>query len=326
MHFVVVGCGGVGGYFGGRLAQYNEHVTFIAKGAQLEAMRSSGLKINSIAGDAHVHDLQVLDATTLTKDSLASPADIILLCVKSYQLQTAIEQIKPLISAQTRVIPLLNGVSAIKTMQELGIKLENVSGGLAKIIAEKSADGVICHTGAHPHITLGSLITANQLDEPDGYWQEIKSQESKQLSLLAKSLKLAGISVGVTSDIEQALWRKFIFVGAWGAIAASKNLNLGEIRAQSHVEFLLERIVHEYASIGEKLGINLTQKHIKETLAFIARLPDSSETSMQRDVHANRESEFDILVAYPMALAEKLKLSTPVLSDCYQALKSRLNL
>ncbi|MEH6596950.1 MAG: 2-dehydropantoate 2-reductase [Colwellia polaris] len=327
MHFVIVGCGAVGGYFGGRLAQHGEKVTFIARGKQLQAMQKTGLTIKSIEGDVHLDNLNVVNAENLTLNSLSSPADVIFLCVKSYHLAESLAQITPLITENTKIIPLLNGVNAAEIMHEYGVAKENIIGGLAKIIAEKSAEGVINHTGAKPHITLGSF-SASTSKRADEKTQPQKAtlvmDETAQLSEIAKRLTLAGISVGVTSDIELALWRKFILVAAWGTLASARKLNLGEIRAQSHIAFLLERIVNEYGDIARKSGVGLGDKHIKETLSFLSRLPDSSETSMQRDLAAGSNSEFDVLIAYPVKLVEKLNLSAPVLMQCYERITKSL--
>jgi len=325
MHFVIVGCGAVGGYFGGRLAQHGENVTFVARGQQLQTLQTSGLTINSIEGDAHLSKVSVVNAENLSLNSLTTPADVIFLCVKSYQLPTAIAQIKPLIHQHTCVVSLLNGVNAADVMQEHGISKENIFGGLAKIIAEKTVEGVINHTGAKPHITLGAFNFEGVTHESAELALAKKTADTEQLSKIAKRLKLAGISVGVTSDIELALWRKFIFVAAWGALASARKLNLGEMRSQSHIEFLLERIINEYADIARKMGVNLNNKHIKETLTFLSRLPETSETSMQRDIATGQQSEFDILVAYPMAQVTALKLSAPVLTQCYQRLVVSMN-
>ena len=324
MHFVIVGCGAVGGYFGGRLAQHGENVTFVARGEQLLALQTSGLTINSIEGDVHLDKVKVVNAETITADCLVTPADVIFLCVKSYQLPAAIAQIKPLIQQHTRVISLSNGVNAADVMQEHGIAVENIFGGLAKIIAEKTAAGIISHTGAKPHITIGAFNHHELASEMSEQMLASIAADTEQLSNIAKCLKLAGISVGVTSDIELALWRKFIFVAAWGALAACRKLNLGQIRSQSHIEFLLERIINEYADIGRKMGVDVSAKHIKETLTFLSRLPETSETSMQRDIAAGHKSEFDILVAYPMAQVSALKLSAPVLTQCYQKLLANI--
>lgn len=313
MHFVIVGCGAVGGYFGGRLAQYGENVTFVARGQQFLDLQSSGLSINSIEGDIHLEHVNVVDAQTLNTTSLTMPADVIFLCVKSYQLVTAIKQIKPLINTHTRVVSLLNGVNAADVIQKNGIERKNIIGGLAKIIADKTVEGVINHTGAKPHITLGALPNNNLAPEQ-------KTQEIEVISAIAKSLTLSGISVGVTSDIALALWRKYIFVAAWGALAAAKKLTLGEILSQSHIQFLLERLVHEYANIAVKLGVDIKDKHINETLTFLRRLPATSETSMQRDIAAGHDSEFDILVAYAKMQADKYSISAPVLKQCYDKL------
>jgi 2-dehydropantoate 2-reductase len=319
MHFVIVGCGAVGGYFGGRLAQHGENVTFVARGQQFQSMQTSGLTIKSIEGDVQFDRVNVVNAQSLTAETLPTPADVIFLCVKSFQLPVAIAQIKALILPHTRVIPLLNGVNAVDVMQEHGIALENIFGGLAKIIAEKTADGVINHTGSKPHITLGAFSDEVLVDSSDEVKaDQVKAEATERLSAIAKCFKLAGVSVGVTSDIKLALWRKFILVAAWGALASARKLNLGEIRAQSHITFLLERIVNEYADIARKAGVKLGDKHIKETLSFLSRLPDSSETSMQRDLSAGQYSEFDVLIAYPMTLATEFNLSVPVLTQCYQ--------
>jgi 2-dehydropantoate 2-reductase len=319
MHFVIVGCGAVGGYFGGRLAQHGENVTFVARGQQFQSMQTSGLTIKSIEGDVQLDQVNVVNAQSLTAETLPTPADVIFLCVKSFQLPVAIAQIKALILPHTRVIPLLNGVNAVDVMQEHGIALENIFGGLAKIIAEKTADGVINHTGSKPHITLGAFSDEVLVDSSDEVKaDQVKAEATERLSAIAKCFKLAGVSVGVTSDIKLALWRKFILVAAWGALASARKLNLGEIRAQSHITFLLERIVNEYVDIARKAGVKLGDKHIKETLSFLSRLPDSSETSMQRDLSAGQHSEFDVLIAYPMTLVTEFNLSVPVLTQCYQ--------
>ncbi len=322
MHFVIFGCGAVGGYFGGRLMQHGENVTFVARNQQFKTMQTSGLTIKSIEGDVQLSQVKVVDGENLTPNSLATPADVVFLCVKSYQLQTAITQIKPLIMKNTRVIPLLNGVNAVEVMQEQGIAMENIFGGLAKIISEKTIEGVINHTGAKPHITLGVYPKPLTVNSTVATNVEETAEETAVLSAIAKSLKLAGISVGVTSDIKLALWRKYMLVAAWGALAAARKLNLGEIRSKSHIAFLLERIVNEYADIACKLGVSIGEKHIKETLRFLSRLPDSSVTSMQRDLVAGNNSEFDVLIAYPMTIVEKLNLSTPVLSQCYEKIKA----
>jgi 2-dehydropantoate 2-reductase len=319
MHFVIVGCGAVGGYFGGRLAQHGENVTFVARGQQFQSMQTSGLTIKSIEGDVQLDQVNVVNAQSLTAETLPTPADVIFLCVKSFQLPVAIAQIKALILPHTRVIPLLNGVNAVDVMQEHGIALENIFGGLAKIIAEKTADGVINHTGSKPHITLGAFSDEVLVDSSDEVKaDQVKAEATERLSAIAKCFKLAGVSVGVTSDIKLALWRKFILVAAWGALASARKLNLGEIRAQSHITFLLERIVNEYVDIARKAGVKLGDKHIKETLSFLSRLPGSSETSMQRDLATGQYSEFDVLMAYPMTLVTEFNLSVPVLTQCYQ--------
>ena len=192
MHFVIVGCGAVGGYFGGRLAQHGENVTFIARGQQLENMKASGLTIESIEGDVHLDKVNTLDATSLTSDSLATPADVIFICVKSYQLSTAMTQIKPLITEHTRVIPLLNGVNAADIMQAQGIAPRKYYWRLSKNHCRENLGGVINHTGAKPHITLGLYCyTYRALLTTSSAASSSMHKEQRQLSAYSKTVEIS---------------------------------------------------------------------------------------------------------------------------------------
>ena len=309
MHFVILGSGAVGGYFGARLAESGQEVSFIARGEHFSAMQQYGLTVSSINGDCLIKPVSVVK----NADELTTTPDVILLAVKSFQLNDVLSQLNAMIMPNTRIIPLLNGVNTAQVLIESGVDALNIYGGVAKIISELKAPGVIVHTGAEPHITLGLLRQNNTA----GY----REQELPTMEAIAQCFKQAKVSIGIAQDIELALWRKFIFVAAWGALAACLKLPLGQLRNGKNREQLLA-IINEYASIAQATGVAITESLVQQTVNFIDALPVSSETSMQRDIVNGRQSEFDSLVAYPYQLAKRYQLATPVLDSCYQQLIS----
>ncbi|WP_281558677.1 2-dehydropantoate 2-reductase [Thalassomonas sp. RHCl1] len=299
MRIVFVGCGAVGGYFGARLLQSGEDVTFIARNQQLTALKQQGLTIKSIAGDASLTDIQAME-----NPEAGFKADIIFVTVKTFQLAGALPAIKSMLAPHTRVIPLLNGVSAAKNLMEGGIAKQHILGGLAKIIAKVSEPGVINHTGATPHITLG-------------LFNDSEASEQTLLNDLAQRLKKAGISTGLSRNIELALWRKYLFVAAWGALACVARAPVGALRENSGTRVVLIKLMQEYRAIANSLRVEINQQIIDETLAFIDQLPEQSETSMQRDIANQTSSEFDALVTDALNLAREQGLDVPRLSFCH---------
>lgn len=315
MHFVVLGSGAVGGYFGARLAQSGQQVTFVARNQQFIQMRDHGLVLQSINGDASLPDIEVVERC----DQLRN-IDVILLAVKSFQLSDAVKSIKSAISPTTRIIPLLNGVNAAEQLINAGIDKTQVYGGVAKIISQVTSPGVISHTGANPHITFGQLNLAQvNLADNDS---EYLASESSRLVAIAECFRQANVSVGVSKHIELALWRKFIFVAAWGTLASMQQQVIGELRNGDNREKLIA-IINEYANIACALNVTISEQMISDTLAFIDALPAKSQTSMQRDIASQRQSEFDSLVAYPYQISQQYRLVTPVLDECYQYLVTR---
>ncbi|WDE13927.1 ketopantoate reductase family protein [Thalassomonas haliotis] len=307
MRIVFVGCGAVGGYFGGRLLQSGEDVSFVARKRQFEVLKQQGLTINSIAGDAKLSDIQVMQAPDGD-----FKADIIFVTVKTFQLSGALPAIKSLLAPHTRVIPLLNGVSAAKKLMDGGIAKKHILGGLAKIIAKVSEPGVISHTGATPHITLG-------------LFKDSEPSEQNLLNALAQKLKNAGISTGISRNIELALWRKYLFVAAWGALACVAGVSIGPLRENPGTRAVLIKLIQEYRAIANSLGVEINQQIVDETLTFIDQLPGHSETSMQRDIASHSAGEFDALVTDALNLAREQGIDVPRLSFCHALLSLQIS-
>ena len=302
MRIVVIGAGAVGGYFGGRLLQSGDDVTFIARNRQLAHLQQQGLNIKSIDGDIKLPQVKVM--AMLPK---GVKADIIFVAVKTFQLSGTFDVIKAMLHSHTRVIPLLNGISAAGQLITAGIPPGNICGGLAKIIAKVNDKGTICHTGAKPHITLGLFDGAHE-------------QEPSLIEALAIRLKTAGISVGISRDIELALWRKYLFVAAWGTLASVARVPVGTLRENPQSRALLVQLMNEYRMIANSQNVAITQQVIDETMVFIDKLPSNSETSMQRDIVNGCPSEVEALVSDAYILAQANKLQTPCLHYCHTIL------
>ncbi len=302
MHFVIVGSGAVGGYFGAKLAQHGKQVTFIARNEHLSAIKERGLAVKSINGDFH------LETVTVQKDTAGiENVDVVILAVKSFQLRHAFELISSILNDTTRIVPLLNGVDATNQLIDTGIEKRHIYGGLAKIISKVSQPGVISHTGAEPHITMGLLELS------------CEKQEFERFDQITQCIKSCQISLRTTENISIALWRKFIFVAAWGAIAATENKTIGELRSLPNRNTLVQ-VINEYIDIAKANGVDVPENVAQEIMTFIDALPEASKTSMQRDIEQSKPSEVDSLVSYPYHLAKKYNLTTPILLHCHQIL------
>lgn len=271
MRFAIFGVGAVGGYFGGRLVEAGEDVTFIARGEQLNALRTRGLRLDSIKGDAF------LSPVTATDDpSEVGAVDVVLVAIKSWQVPAAAKVIQPLVGEDTIVLPLQNGVEAAAQLSEV-VGSKNVCGGLAKIVAFLAAPGYIRHTGMDPYIAFG----------------ELDNRRSERTEKLLQTFKNAGIEAEIPPDIMAALWIKFLFVVSWGGIGAVTRAPIGVIRTLPQTRRMLEKSMHEILTVARGHQINLPDDIVTVTLNFIDTLPPDNTTSMQRDIAEGRPSEIE---------------------------------
>ena len=209
MRIAIFGVGGAGGYFGARLAQSGEEVIFVARGSHLDAIQKHGLRVDSILGDFVVSPAHATD-----DPAKIGTVDLVILGVKAWQVTEALKELRPLIGSTTTILPIQNGVEAPnQIVKEFG--LDNAIGGLAKIISFKIGPGQIRHAGADPYIAIGEL---NKL-------------YTERISRIHKAFENAGISADVPTDIEVALWQKFLFVVSWGGVGSVADAPIGVIRS-----------------------------------------------------------------------------------------------
>jgi 2-dehydropantoate 2-reductase len=249
MHIAVIGVGGGGGYFGARLAQAGEDVTFITRGEPLRAMRTSGLRVERVDGDLLIEPILVTD-DPVTVD----PVDIVLLAVKSWQASEAIACMRLLMGAETLAIPLLNGVEAPNQIAVV-YRHEHVAGGLCSLFGAIVAPGHIRNTMPQPFVTFARLDrTATGRLEP-----------------LQAAYERVGVRATITSDIRAALWEKLLLAGPCGGVAAVTRARVGAFRSLPKTRALLEGALTEVIAVARALGTPIAEGAMDRTLATIAR-------------------------------------------------------
>lgn len=299
MKIVVMGTGGVGGYFGARLAAAGEDVRFVARGAHLEAMRRDGLKIESKLGDL---TLKPVKASHDPRD--LGPADLVMIAVKLWGTQDAIEAVRPLVGPGTSVVSFQNGVGAIDALTRVFGK-EPVLGGVAHIATVIGAPGVIRHTGTMAKLTIG---------EPAG-------GTSPRVQAIYDAAKKAGIDVVASEDIQRSIWEKFVFLASFSGVTALTRLPKGPILADPDMRRLFSDAIAEACAVARARGIRLAPDHEAKALSWADGLPPEMKASMLHDLEAGNRLELEFLSGAVARLGAEAGVPTPVHRTIYAALK-----
>lgn len=290
MRIAVIGAGGIGGYFGGRLAAGGQDVTFVARGAHLRAMQREGLSVASVVGDFAVSPAKATDDT-----SQVGTVDVVMLCVKTWQLAPAIDQLPPLMGPDTTVLTVQNGVEAPDQVAA-AVGQRSVLPGVAKVFASIERPGVIRHAGGP-----GSLAFAEWDNRP-----------SERVEALRAVLAEAGASVEVPDDIWAELWAKFLFVVPFGTLGSAADATIGELRTDPRTRRLLEEAMREVDAVAHATGVRLPGDVVEATMAFVDQQPDAATSSLQRDLLSGRRSELEAWTRAVPRLGAAAGVETPV--------------
>jgi 2-dehydropantoate 2-reductase len=303
MRIVVMGSGGTGGYFGGLLARAGEEVTFIARGAHLEAIRKNGLAIKSVlAGDFNIQ------ATATDNPGDIGPVDFILFCVKAYDNAVAAEQIRPLIGPETVVLSVQNGIDNEQQIGEV-IGQEHILGGVSYVSSTIESPGVIAQTGGPGTIVFG----------------EMHGGTSARTEALQSTLQNSGITAELHSDIQSALWHKFLGICGVNGITALTRLPMGEIVACKETHNLMRATMQEVEAVARASGVNLPAGCVDQSMDFFSSVEPSVRGSMYYDLAAGRRLELDVLNGTVVRLGNEHGIPTPINFAIYAALKPYLN-
>jgi 2-dehydropantoate 2-reductase len=299
MRIGVFGSGGVGGYFGGRLAEAGEDVRFVARGANLAAMRERGLRVTSLAGDFVIHPVRAsADPAALGE------VDVMLVAVKAWQVAEAAEGLRPMLGAATFVVPLQNGIEAPDILSA-ALGRDRVLGGLCRIIAWAEEPGHIRHAGVSPSVTFG------ELDAPGSPRAE---------TLRSAFARARGVRAEIAPDVRRAMWEKFLFIAAASGIGALTRAPAGIIRSQPETRELLRQALAEIHAVGLAQRIALPADAVNATLAFVDSLPADGTMSMQRDVMEGRPSELEAQIGAVVRMGEASGVPVPLHRTIYAAL------
>ena len=289
MNIVIYGTGGVGGYFGARLAQAGNNVTFIARGKHLEAIKQEGLQLKSINGDYLVNP-----ANATNKISTIKNIDLIIISVKTWQLSEVAKIIKPVLNEDTMVISLLNGCNNHEILASI-IDKKHILGGLCKVVSFVENYGVINHVAYEPTIVFG----------------ELNNNKTERILKLEKVLKDAKITNKVADDIQKEIWIKYLYITTVSALGALTRASHGEMIASPYIKNMLLKTAEEIYAVAKGKGVHLPKNIIEKQFEIIESLPYETTASLQRDIMDGKPSELEAQNGTIVRLGKELGIPTP---------------
>ena len=298
MKIAVFGTGGVGGYFGGKLAAAGADVHLIARGEHLESLREKGLRVRSVTGDFDV----ALPATEEPGD--IGPCDFIIFTVKAFHTESAASQLEPLIGPNTAVVSFQNGVDNEDKIASV-VGDSHVMGGIAYIFAEIAEPGVVAHTGGPATLVFGEL---------DGS----RSERGERLLSLCSE---AGIGAELSETIRAGLWSKFAFICAVAGTTSAVRLPLGEIRSTADSWTLFHRILEEVYAVATAEGVDLPEDILARQVAFAESLEPTGYSSLHFDMTHGRPMEIEALHGTVVRLGRKNGVPVPMSEAIHAVLK-----
>ncbi len=299
MRIVVMGSGGVGGYFGARLAKAGNQVSFIARGKHLEALRTRGLTVKSSLGDLQ------LAVNAYEDPREAGEADVVMFAVKLWDTEGAAQRIRPL---GGYVIPFQNGVESIERLGRV-LGGERVMGGSAYIATRIAAPGVIEHTGTMERLRFGAVLPGQR----------------PAAQAFLDACKAARINAELADDIVAVNWEKFVFLVAVSSTTTLARAPLGVVRADPDLRWMFEQCMRETWALGRKRGVALADDFVGKQMAFLDTLPAEMRASMLHDLEAGNRIEAPWLCGAVARMSAEAGLEAPVNRAVFAALKPFVN-
>jgi 2-dehydropantoate 2-reductase len=289
MKIAIFGSGGVGGYFGGRLAAAGEDVTFLARGAHLTAMQNEGLHIASPLGDVHLPSVQATD-----RPQAIGPVDVVLFTVKLYDVDASAATMSPLIGPDTVVITLQNGVDAMDMVAK-HVGADHVAGGAAYIVVVIDKPGHLRHT------------TAQQL-----VFGERDSRRSDRLVAFEQAGIRAGFQAKASSDVQSLLWTKFVRLATWSGMTTATRSPMGVVRDTPATYDMMIAAIEEAIAVGTAKGVKFPPDLMETTLNQIKTFPAASKSSMLEDFERGRRLELPWLSGAVVRIGKEVGVPTPI--------------
>jgi len=303
MKIAILGAGGVGGYFGARLAASGEEVHFIARGEHLAAMRRNGLQIFSANGDVRVKPVRATD-----QPAEVGPVDLVVVAVKLWSTEDALRDARPLVGAQTAVVSFQNGVVATDLIAQ-AYGGQRTLGGVANIAAVIERPGVIRHTGTMAVLSIGEL---------DG-------TASARCTAFVDACTQAAIQARVSDAIEKTIWEKYVFLVAASSMTTLTRLPLGAIREDPDTRALTAQVMSEVVAVGQAKGVPLDADLVERLLQRLDGMPREMVASMLGDLERGNRLELPWLAGGVVQMGKALGVATPANGFVLAALKHYIN-
>ena len=298
MKIAIMGTGGVGGYYGGLLAQKSHDITFIARGEHLKAIQENGLQAKSIHGDFHVKPAQATD-----DPAQIGPVDLVVFCTKTYSIDKAAEQIKPLVASDTTVLPLQNGIDAAERIGKV-VGMQHILGGATWISSKVEAPGMIKQISQFRRVVLGELY----------------GQVTARARAIHKAFEETGITAELSENILKILWTKFVFISMASGLGSLTRLTIGQYRSVPETRAMMTSLMLEVEAVARAQGVDLDSDVVQKSLDFVDNAAPHIKPSMQLDVEAGRKSEIEAMIGVVGHKGRELGIPTPVADMVYASL------
>jgi 2-dehydropantoate 2-reductase len=303
MRIAIIGTGGIGAPLGASLAIAGHDVTFVARGAHLAAMQANGLRITGDRGETLVRPIQATD-----DPRIVGPVELVLFCVKLWDVETAGKQVRALVGPDTAIIPLQNGVDASERLIPI-LGASHVLGGVAVVTGSIIAPGVVRQSGTHHRMTFGEL---------DGH-------VTRRVERIRETCQASGIDTTLSDDIQRVRWEKFIMLVAGSGICAVTRRPIGELREDPDIGPLFDTVMQEVVEVGRACGVRFPPDVLDPWRAFLRGVPSDWLPSMAIDIRSNRKLELPWLGGKVVELGIVHGVPTPVNHVIYAALKPYAN-
>jgi 2-dehydropantoate 2-reductase len=289
MRIAVLGSGGIGGYYGALLAKAGHDVSFIARGAHLEAMQRRGLTLRTPDGDSTIPVTAVADTRTV------GAVDFVLFCVKSYDTEPAAQAVAPLMARDTAVVTFQNGVDSVDAIASV-VGAGAVLVGVVYIALQLAGPGVVLRTGGEGKIVFGDLGGAL----------------TERVQRIASAFQQSGVPHQISTDINRLLWEKFLFIAGVGGVTALARSGVGPLLASREGRALLITSCEEIAAVALAERAPLASDAVDRVVKQAATLPPQWRSSMARDLEDGRRLEVEALSGAVVRRGQKLGVLTPI--------------
>lgn len=290
MKIAVIGSGGVGGYFGARLAAGGSSVTFVARGQQFAALKRNGLSIQSSRGNLHLEAIRVVEDI-----AKVGPVDLAVIAVKLWDTDEVGKAVKSLVDEGASVLSLQNGVEKDDVLRRC-LPAEAVLGAVCYISAEISDPGVIRHSGIVQQIIFG----------------EYSGKTSQRSTMFLEACRQAAIDAEISDSIERLIWQKFVFLVGLSGTTTTMRQSIGSIRENERTRSFLLDLMREVVEVGRTRGVALDENFAQEQIAFCDTLPASMTSSMHRDLEQGHRLELPWLSGGVVRLGKMVGIETPL--------------